>query len=83
VKTWTNRRPTLPQRLLHRLAAAPMERDDFYETARRMYADAGRKQGPVQRINQMLDEGFIVLEVRLTEKGRQKLGDQKERAQTA
>lgn len=65
---------TLPRQLLALLANGPLARADFYAFAHQIYGQAGRSQGPRQRITQMLDEGWIVCEVRLTPKGRDKLG---------
>jgi hypothetical protein len=65
---------SLPLRMIAMLKKGPMERADFYAAAHQLYERAGRSQGPNQRITQMVDEGWMVDEVRLTAKGLQKLG---------
>jgi hypothetical protein len=64
----------LPRDLLKALVDGPMERDDFYALAARLYQGAGRKKGPYSRINQMMNEGWIVAQVVLTPEGMQKVG---------
>lgn len=62
-----------PLQLLEALANGPMLREDFYAMAVRIYTEAGRKLPPYQRISQMMNEGWLVDEIRLTDAGRSKI----------